>query len=100
MTLLITAFAALITGILWYRALPDNEMRLGTLALIYTGASLMWLVDAVAEYLEVGADYFTPAFSDMLNDAFLGFSVVALGLLIWLGVLLVKDPKRVLFKES
>ena len=100
MTLLISAFAALITGIFWYRSLPGNEMRLGTLALIYTGASLMWLVDAVAEYLELGAEYFTPAFSDMVNDAFLGLSVTALGLLIWLGVLLIKDPKKVLFKKS
>lgn len=29
----------------------------------------------------------------MLNDSFLGFSVVALGLIVWLIVLLVKDPK-------
>ena len=99
MTLLITAFAALITGMLWYRSLPENEMRLGTLALIYTGASLMWLVDAVAEYLELGADFFTPAVTDMINDAFLGLSAVALGLLIWLGTLLVKDPRKVLFKK-
>ena len=29
----------------------------------------------------------------MLNDAFLGLSVVALGIVIWLVVLLVKDPE-------
>lgn len=51
----------------------------------------MWLVDAIFEY----AEYFTPAPMDMLNDFFLGLSVVALGLIVWLVVLLIKDPKGV-----
>ena len=29
----------------------------------------------------------------MLNDAFLGLSVVALALVVWLVILLIKDPK-------
>ena len=29
----------------------------------------------------------------MLNDAFLGFSVVALALIIWIVIVLVKDPR-------
>ena len=53
----------------------------------------MWLVDAVFEYAELGAEYFTPAAADMLNDAFLGLSAVALGLVIWVVRLLVTDPK-------
>lgn len=32
----------------------------------------------------------------MLNDFYLGLSVVALGLIIWLVILLVKDPKGVI----
>lgn len=39
--------------------------------------------------------YFTPAAGDMLNDLFLGLSVVALALIIWVVVLLVKDPRGV-----
>ena len=39
----------------------------------------------------------------MLNDTFLGLSVIALGLVIWTVVLLIKDPKGVvkakLFKK-
>ncbi len=31
----------------------------------------------------------------MLNDCYLGLSVVALGLVIWLVILLIKDPKGV-----
>ena len=91
MTLLITVFAAVLSTVLWY-TVPNKGMRLGTLALMYTGAALMWLVDAIAEYLEVGAEFFTPAAEDMINDAYLGFSVVALGLIIWLVIVLVKDP--------
>ena len=93
MTLLITVFAAIASTLLWYTH-DNNRMRFGMLALMFWGASLMWLVDAVVEYIELGAEYFTPAASDMLNDAYLGLSVVALGLVIWLIYLLIKDPKR------
>ncbi len=40
----------------------------------------MWLVDAIFEYAELRAEYFTPAIEDMINDTFLGFSVIILGL--------------------
>ena len=90
MTLLITFFAAIITTVIWYNAKTDR--KLGSLVLMYWGASLMWLVDAVVEYIEVGAEFFTPATEDMINDAFLGVSVVALGMFIWLVILLIKDP--------
>ena len=63
---------------------------------MYWGASLMWLVDAIFEYAELKAAYFTPDPADMLNDLFLGLSVVALGLIIWLVILLIKDPKGVI----
>jgi hypothetical protein len=62
---------------------------------MFWGASLMWFVDAIFEYAELKAEYFTPAAEDMLNDLFLGLSVVALGLVIWLAVLLIKDPKGI-----
>lgn len=95
MTLLISIFAAIAATLLWYKKAPDNTMRLGTLSLMFWGASLMWLVDAVFEYAELGAEYFTPALQDMANDAFLGLSVVALGLAAWLFMLIVRDPKGV-----
>lgn len=91
MTLLITAFAAVISAILWYTK-PQSNMKLGTLTLMYLGAALMWFVDAVAEYIEIGAEYFTPAAADMLNDAYLGISVVLFGMIIWLVIVFVKDP--------
>ncbi|MEG2088279.1 MAG: hypothetical protein RR022_08760 [Angelakisella sp.] len=95
MTLLTTVFAAIICTIIWYKNEAKSKMMVGTLCWIYWGASLMWLIDGVFGYLEMGADYFTPAPAEMLNDLYLGLSVVALGLVIWLVILLVKDPKGV-----
>ncbi|MCQ2499296.1 MAG: hypothetical protein MJ133_09980 [Lachnospiraceae bacterium] len=92
MTLLVAVFAAIISTIIWYKG-SDKDMQIGTLCLIYWGASIMWFVDFIFEYAELGAEYFTPAPADMLNDFYLGISVVALGLLIWLVILLIKDPK-------
>ena len=91
MTLLITVFAAATATIFWYNTKADR--KLGTLALMYWGASLMWLVDAVVEYIELGAEFFNQAPGDMINDTYLGLSVVALGLVIWFVILLVKDPE-------
>jgi hypothetical protein len=93
MTLLTAVFAAIICTIIWYKNAPKNEMRVDILCWMYWGASLMWLVDAIFEYAELQAEYFTPAPMDMLNDFYLGLSVVALGMIIWLMVLLIKDPK-------
>ena len=99
MTLLITAFAAVISTMIWYKKAPDNTMKIGMLCFMYWGATLMWLVDAVVEYMELGSEFFAPAIADMINDAYLGFSVVALGLVVWIAAILIKDPKGV-FKVS
>ena len=84
MTLLIAVFAAVVSTIAWYRDSEKKQWALGILPLMFWSASLMWLVDAVVEYIEAGTAYFTPEPLDMLNDAYLGLSVVALGLVIWL----------------
>lgn len=95
MTLLITVFAALAATAIWYCSEPARRLRIGFLSLMFWGASLMWLVDAVFEYAELHEKFFTPTAPDMLNDAYLGVSVVALGLVIWLVTVLVKDPNGV-----
>ena len=104
MTLLITVFAAVISTVVWYKKAPEDNMKTSVLCWMFWGASLMWLVDAIYEYAELGAAYFTPEPKDMLNDAFLGLSVVALALVIWVAVLLIKDPqgkvKAALFKKK
>lgn len=95
MTLLTTVFAAIICTIIWYKKEEARNLKIGTLCLMYWSASLMWLVDAIFEYAEFGAESFVPAPLDMLNDFYLGLSVVALGLIIWLVILLIRDPKGV-----
>mgnify|MGYP001267659298 FL=1 len=95
MTLLTTIFAAIICTIVWYKNAPKDELKVGILCWLFWGASLMWLVDAIFEYAELGAEFFAPAPVDMLNDFYLGLSVVALGLIIWLVILLIKDPRGV-----
>lgn len=92
MTLLITLFAAVISTAVWYMNSEARKMKIGTLCCMYWGASLMWLVDAVVEYMELGAEYFAPDAASMINDGFLGLSVVALGLVIQTIIILVKDP--------
>ena len=70
----------------------------GADVLYVLGASIMWLVDALFEYKEQGAGYFTPATADMINDSFLGICVVALGTVVWLGTMLISDPEGVVRK--
>ena len=50
MTLLLTVFAAIITTVKWYNRENDN-MKLHVLMYMFWGASLMWFVDAIAEYI-------------------------------------------------
>lgn len=91
MCLIITAFAAIITTIIWYFNASVKGMKLGMLALMYWGAALMWLVDGffcVAEgepFLDLSA-----------NDALLGAVIVLCGLAAWVVMLLYRDPKNVL----
>ncbi|MBQ9517034.1 MAG: hypothetical protein IJR60_03055 [Eubacterium sp.] len=99
MTLLITIIAAIIATVVWYANENRDTYKLGTLSLIFWGASLMWLMDFVAEYAELKADYFVQEFADILNDSLLGLAVVALGMIAWIVILLIKDPKGVFKKK-
>jgi len=59
----------------------------------------VWLFDFIFEYTELKADYFNQSFESILNDSFLGLTVVTIGLVIWLVILLVKDPDGVFEKK-
>lgn len=95
MTLLTTVFAAIICTVIWYKNAPKDELKVSVLCWMYWGASIMWFVDSIFEYAELHEKVFTPAPAEMLNDFYLGLSVVALGLVIWVVILLIKDPKGV-----
>ena len=96
MTLLTTLFAAIICTVIWYQKESARELKTGILCWMFWGASIMWLVDAIFEYAELREAFFTPEPADMLNDLYLGLSVVALALVIWLVILLIRDPKGVM----
>lgn len=100
MTLLLTCMAAVAATIVWYCSERARDLKIGTLCYLYWGASIMWFVDAIFEYAELRAEYFTPAVEDMINDTFLGCSVIVLGLVIWTVVFLVKDPNKVIRKSG
>lgn len=91
MCLIITAFAAVITTIIWYFKAHDKEIKLGILALMYWGASLMWLVDSFFCIAEG-----EPFFDLSVDDAILGLVIVLSGLIAWVLILLCNDPKKVL----
>ena len=92
MTLLLTVFAAVVVTVVWYVNDTARKLKIGVLCYMFWGASLMWLVDAISEYIQVKAEFFQPAVEDMINDSFLGLSVIALALIVWVIIFLVKDP--------
>lgn len=98
MTLLLSLLAAIVVSVIWYTSDTARQLKVGALCALFWGASLMWFVDAIFEYAELREAYFTPAAADMVNDGFLGVSVIVLALLIWLGILFVSDPHRLLKK--
>ena len=96
MTLLITLIAAVCATLVWYFNSNRDRYKLGTLSLMYWGAGIMWFVDFVFEYAELKANYFVQEFADILNDSLLGITVVVLGLIIWVAILIIKDPNKVI----
>jgi len=94
MYLIITAVAAIVSTIIWYVNAPDDRYKLSTLCFIFWGATLMWLVDHVMAYLIEGGEFFDIS----VNATLLGVNVVLLGLIVWIIILLVKDPKGIFVK--
>ena len=95
MLILIVTAAAVVATVIWYFCEKRVEYKLSNLVLMYWGAAIMWMVDGMFAYRELGSSYFTPAVDDMLNDTFLACSVIVLGMVIWMVSLLISDPKGV-----
>jgi len=94
MFFIITALAAVVTTIIWYVNAPEDKYKLSTLCFIFWGATLMWFVDHVMAYLTEGGEFFEIT----LDATLLGITVVLFGLLAWMIMLLVRDPKGVFNK--
>lgn len=59
----------------------------------------MELADFIFEYAELKADYLIKVLNQSYNDSLLSLTVVTIGLVIWLVILLVKDPDGVFEKK-
>lgn len=75
---------------------PGDRYHLGFLALMYWGATVMWLVDHVIAYVEEGG----PFFDLSLHATLIGLSVLILGLLLWLGRILIAKRTRATLATS
>ena len=94
MWLMITAFAAIVSTVIWYVSAQRDAYKLGLLSLAFWGATIMWLVDHIMAYLTEGGEFF-----ELNQDAtMLGVYVILLALIFWLLILLISDPKGVLRK--
>jgi hypothetical protein len=78
--LLITLAAALVVSLVWYGQGRGGKSRLATLtlALMYWGAALMWMVDGFFRFAKG-----EPVLDLSRDDALLGLLVVAAGLVMY-----------------
>ena len=74
MTLLTTVFAAIICTVIWYKNENARSLKVGTLVLMYWGASLMWLIDCI--FSAAGGEGF---FDISMEDTILGIIILAAG---------------------
>jgi len=95
MWLMILALAAAITTPIWYSMAEDDKYLLKYLCLILWGATIMVLVDHTVSCLVFGEEFWD--FS--LEAALLGIVMLTAGLVLWEIILLLKDPRGVLYKK-
>ncbi|MEM1514639.1 MAG: hypothetical protein QXT26_05385 [Thermoproteota archaeon] len=95
MWLIILAFAAALSTIIWYSKAEDDKYMLKLLCLILWGATIMVLIDHTMGYFTEGGE-----FLEMTPEAVaLGFIMLTAALILWEIILLFKDPKRVIYKK-
>jgi peptidoglycan biosynthesis protein MviN/MurJ (putative lipid II flippase) len=96
MWLIILAFAAAIVTPIWYSMAENDKYMLKLLCLILWGATIMVLVDHVMGYLMEGGEFLELT----LDATVLGFAMLIAALVIWEIVLILKDPKKVLYRKE
>jgi len=97
MWLIILAFAATIATAIWYTKAENDKYLLKYLSLILWGTTIMVLVDHVVPYLLEGGGEF---FEVSVEATVLRGIMLLVGLAVWEGALLLKDPKGVIFKKK
>jgi len=95
MWLVILAFAAVISTAVWYSKAENDEYMLKFLSLILWGTTIMVFVDHVMGYLMEGGEFLEMT----ANATVLGIVLLIIALALWEIMLLLKDPKRVLYRK-
>lgn len=96
MWLIILSFSAVITTALWYSMAENDKYMLKFLSVILWGSAIMVLVDHVMGYLMEGGE-----FIEISTEAtILGFTMLLAALIIWEIVLMLKDPRGVLWRRK
>lgn len=96
MWLLILAYAAVIATVLWYRTAENDVFMYKYLALMLWGATIMFFVDHIYGYLTEGGEFFDTS----IDAAILGFTLLLSVLIIWVTIILLKDPRKILRMRS
>ena len=96
MWLIIFAFAATIATAIWYTQAENDKYLLKYLSLIFWGTTIMVLVDHVVPFMMEGGEFFEVS----TEATVLSGLMLVVGLAVWEGALLLKDPKGVIFKRK
>jgi len=96
MWLVILAFAATISTALWYSKAENDEYMFKFLSVMLWGATIMILVDHVMGFFMEGGEFFEIT----IDAAVLGVVLLIAALTVWEIVLLLKDPRGVLYKKQ
>ena len=83
MTLVICAIAAVAAAAAWQFVPAARPWHVGSLALAYAGAALMWCVDEVANLVNGEPVLNWGNAAAMTDDACLGVLIVIAGLAVW-----------------
>ncbi|MBS7633655.1 hypothetical protein KEJ15_08615 [Candidatus Bathyarchaeota archaeon] len=97
MWLIALAFVATIATAIWYTQAENDRYLLRYLSLIFWGTTIMVLVDHVVPFIMEGGGEF---FEVSTEATILTGVMIVVGFAVWECALLLKDPKRVLFKRK
>ncbi|RZN55473.1 MAG: hypothetical protein DSO09_05830 [Candidatus Methanomethylicota archaeon] len=95
MWLIILAFAATIVTPIWYSMAENDKYLLKYLCLILWGTTIMVFVDHTIGFLTEGGEFIELT----LDATILGIAMLIVALIIWEIILLIKDPKKVLYRK-
>jgi len=96
MWLILLAFAATITTAIWYSKAENDVYMLNILAQIFWGATIMAFINHLMGYLMEGGEFIEIT----LEATVLGLTLILIGLIVWEVILIIRDPKGIIYKRQ